>query len=130
MRGGDKDCATRVSCLSNEEPLVVVEARIDGMREVIRENRGDSHGGVIRNGEAPLCRGGCGSVHKGTFGAEDGHIGYSWGICGRRGLKVFTSRGGDEDVVGVNGDVLVERSKEESVEDFLSDLGGSGRHCC
>jgi hypothetical protein len=128
MCGGDENRAIGVSSLANEEPLVIVEARVDVVREVIREDRGDSRDGVVRKGEASLCRGGCGSIRKRTFGAEDGYIRRGWGICGHRRSKVFTSRGGDKDVVGVNGDILVEWSKEESIEDFLSDLGGSGRH--
>ena len=36
LRGGDKDHATRVSSLTNEEPLVVVELCVDVMWEVIR----------------------------------------------------------------------------------------------
>ena len=128
MRGGDKDRATGVSSLTNEEPLVVMKACVDVVREVIREDRSDSRDGVVREGETSLCRGGCGSVFKRTFGAEDGYIRRDWGICGHWRPKVFTSRGGDKDVVGVNGDILVEWSKEESVEDFLSDLRGSGRH--
>ena len=114
--------------MANEEPLVVMETRVDVAWEVIREDRSDSHGGMVGEGETPLHRGGCGSIHKRTFGAEDGYIGRGWGVHGHWGSKVFMSWGGDKDVVGVNGDILVERSKEESVEDFLSDLGGSGRH--
>ena len=128
MCGGDEDCATGVSPLANEEPLVIVEVRVDVVREVIREDRGDSRGGVVRKGETPLCCGGCGSIRKRSFGAEDGYIRRGWGVCGHWGSKVFPSRGGDKDVVGVNSDVLVEWGKEESVKDFLSDLGGSGRH--
>ena len=107
---------------------MIVETRIDVVREVIREDRGDCRDGVIRKGETPLCRSGCGSVHKRTFSTEDGYISRGWGICGHWGSKVFTLQGGDKDVIRVNGDVLMEQSKEESVEDFLSDLGGSGRH--
>ena len=35
MCGGNKDRATRVSSLTNEEPLVVVKAGVDIMREVV-----------------------------------------------------------------------------------------------
>ena len=128
MRGRNEDHATGVSPLANEEPLVVVEMCVDIVREVIREDRSDSCGGVVGKGETPLRRGRCGSIRKRSLGAEDGYISRGWGICGRWGPKVFMSWGGDKDIVGVNGDVLVERSKEESVEDFLGDLGRSGRH--
>ena len=128
MCGGDENHATGVSSLANKEPLVVVEACVDVVREVIREDHGDSCGGVIRKGEASLRRGGYGSVRKRTFSAEDGYIGRDWGICGHWGSEVFSSWGGDEDVVRVDGNVFMERGEEESVEDFLSDLGRSGRH--
>ena len=35
MCGGDKDRATRVSSLTNEEPLVVMKACVDIVREVV-----------------------------------------------------------------------------------------------
>ena len=124
----DKDRATRVSSLTNEEPLVVVKACVDIMREVIREDCGDSRGGMVWEGETSLCRGGRRSVCEGAFGAEDRNIGCDRGVSGRRGSKVFAARRGDEDVVGVDGDVLVKWSEQESVEDFLCDLGRSGRH--
>ena len=125
---GMKNRATRVSSLANEEPLVVMEASVDVMGEVVRKDCGDSLGGVIREGETSLRRSGCGSVREGTFGVEDRDIGRDWGISGHRGSKVFAARRGDEDVVGVDGDVLMEWGKEESVEDFLGDLGRRGRH--
>ena len=128
MCGGDKDRATGVSSLTNEEPLVVVKACVDIMWEVIGEDCGDSRYGVVREGEASLCCGGCGSVRQRAFGAEDGHIGRDWGIGGHRGSEVFTSGGSDEDIVGVDGNVLVERGEEEGIEDFLGDSGRSGRH--
>ena len=129
MCGGDKDCVVGVSSLTNEEPLVVVKVGIDIVREVIREDRGDSRGRMIGKREAPLCRGGCGSVREGAVSAENGDVGCGWGRSIHRGSEVFMMGGSDKDVVRVNGDVLVEWGKEESVENFLSDLGGSGRHC-
>ena len=36
MRGGDKDRAMGVSSLANEEPLMVMKARIDVVGEVVR----------------------------------------------------------------------------------------------
>ena len=128
MCGGDKDRATRVSSLANEEPLVVVEAGVDIMREIVGKDCGDSRDGVIREGKTSLCRGGRGRVRKGTSGAEDRDVSRAWGIGGHRGSKVFTSWRSDEDVVGIHGDILVERGEEEGIEDFLSDLGGGRRH--
>ena len=128
MRRGNKDRATGVSSLTNEEPLMVVKTGVDIVREVIREDCGDGRDSMFRKWETSLRRGGCGSVRQRTFGAEDGYVGCGWGIRGRRGSEVFASRGSDEYVVGVDGNVLVERSEKEGVEDFLSDLGGSGRH--
>jgi hypothetical protein len=89
MSRWDKDRATGVSSLTNEEPLVVVQAGVDIMWEVVRENRGDGHDGVFRERETPLhCRG-RGSVRERSSGAEDGHIGRGWGVCSRWGSKVF-----------------------------------------
>ena len=128
MCGGDKDRATRMSSLTNEEPLVVVESGVDIVWEVVGKNRGDSRNGMIGEGEAPLRRGGCRSVLKRAFSAENRDVGRSRGSGGHRGSEVFTSRGSDEDVVGVNSDILMEWSEEESVEDFLGDVGRCGRH--
>ena len=128
MCGGDKDRATGVSSLANEEPLVVVKACVNVVREIIREDRGDGRDSVVGKGETSLRRGGCGSIRERTSGAEDGYIGCSGGVCGHWGSKVFTSWGSDEDVVGVNSDILMEWSEEESVEDFLGCPRGSGRH--
>ena len=129
MGGWDKDRATRVSSLANEEPLVVVEAGVDIVREVIGEDCGDSHDGMIREGETSLCCGGRGSVCEGALSSEDRDVGRDRSTSGRRGSEVFAARRGDKDVVGVNSNVFMKRGEKESVEDFLSDLGGSGRHC-
>ena len=129
VRGGDEDHAAGVSSLTNEEPLVVVKACVNIMWEVIQEDCGYSHDSVVRKGEAPLRRGGSGSVRERACCAEDGNISHCWGRGSHRGSKVFTSRGSDENVIGIDGDILMKRSKEEGIEDFLSYLGRSGRHC-
>ena len=118
-----------VSPLTNEEPLVVMKTRVDVMREIIGKYGGDSRDGVVREREASLCCGGRGSVCEGASGAEDRDGSRDRGGGSYRGSEVFTSGRSHKDVVGVNGDVFVERGEKESVEDFLSDLGGSGRHC-
>jgi hypothetical protein len=128
MHGGDKDRATGVLSLTNEEPLVIVKSCIDVMWEIVREDGGDSRGSMVWEGEAALCRGGYRGIHEGSFGAEDGDIGRDWGSGSRRGSEVFTLRGGNKDVVGVNGDVLVKRGEEESIEYFLGYVGRCGRH--
>ena len=126
--GRNKDRATWVSPLTNEKPLVVVKACVDVMWEVVREDRGNSRRGVVGKGEAPLRRGGYRSILKGVFGAENGDVGRGRGSGSHRGPEVFASRGGDKDVVRVNGDVLVERGEKESVKYFLGYAGGCGRH--
>ena len=107
---------------------MVVKARIDVMWEVVQEDRSDSHGSMVWKGIAPLRRGGCGSIHERALSAENGDISCNRGGSVHRGLGGFVSRGGDENIVGVNGDVFVKRCEEEGVEDFLGYLGGSGRH--
>ena len=128
MHGGDEDRAARVSSLTNEEPLVVVKACVNIMREVIREDCGDGRGSVVREGETSLRHGRCGSVLERTFGGENGDVSRHWGSGVHRGSEVFALRGGDENIVGIDGNVFVKRGKKESVEDLLGDLGGSGRH--
>ena len=56
MCRGDEDRATGMSSLTNEDPLVVVKARIDVMWEIVREDRGNSCDSMVRKGEASLCR--------------------------------------------------------------------------
>ena len=129
MSGGDEDRAARMSSLTNEEPLVVVKACVDIVWEVIREDGGDSRSGVVRKGETPLCRGGYGSVREGTFGAENGDVNHYRSSGGHWGSEVFVTRRGDEDIVGIDSDVFMKRGEKESVEDFLGDARGSGRHC-
>ena len=128
MRRGDEDRVAGVSSLANEEPLVVVKACVDVVWEVIREDRGDSRSSVVGERETSLRCGGCRSVRKGAVGAEDRDVGCNWGSGGHWGSEVFASGGGNENIIGVNGNVLMKWSEEESVEDFLGDLGGSGRH--
>ena len=78
---------------------------------------------MVRKGKTPLRHGGCGSVHERMFSAENGDIGRDQGSGVHRGSEVFTTRRGNEDIVGVNGNIFVERGEEEGVKDFLSDLG-------
>ena len=128
MCGGDKDRTARVPSLTNEEPLVVVKAGIDIVGEVIGEDGGDSRDGMIRDRETALRVSGRGGVRQRSPSTEDGYIGRGRGIHGHRGSKVFAAWGGDEDVVGIDGNIFVEWSEEESVEDFLGYAGRCGRH--
>ena len=129
MGGWDKDRAPGMSSLANEEPLVVMKASIDIVREVVGKDCGDSRYSVVGKGKTPLCRSGCGSLCKGTSGAEDRDESRGRSIGGHRGSEVVAAWRGDEDIVGVNGNMFVKRGEEEGVEDFLCDLGRSGRHC-
>ena len=83
---------------------------------------------MVWEGETSLRRGGRRSICEGTLGAENRNIARDRGVSGHRGSEVFTSGRGEEDIVGVYGDVFVERGKEEGVEDFLGDSGRSRRH--
>ena len=128
MCGGNEDCAMWVSSLTNEEPLLIVKACVDTVWEVIREDGRDGRGGVVWKGETSLRRGRCRSILERAVGAEDGDVSRDRGSGAYRGSEVFAPRGGDEDIVGVDGDVLVERGEKESIENFLGDLGGSRGH--
>ena len=83
---------------------------------------------MIRKWETSLGRGGSGSVLKRVSSVENGDIGHNWSSGGHRGSEVFTSGRGDEDIVGVDGNVLMKWGEEEGVEDLLSYVGGSRRH--
>ena len=83
---------------------------------------------MVRKGETPLHRGRSGSVRERALSAKDGDVGHGWGSDVRRGSEVLTSRGGDEDIVGVNGNVFVKQGKKEGVKHFLSYAGGCRRH--
>ena len=107
---------------------MVMKSCVDIVWEVVGEDGGDSRYRVVREGETSLCCSRCGSISQGTSGAEDGYIGCDWGIDGHRGLEIFASGGSEEDVVGVDGNILMERGEQEGVKDFLGDSGRSGRH--
>ena len=57
VQGWDEDCMVRVLSLTNEEPLVVVEASVNAVWEVVGKDGRNSGYGVIREGETALCRG-------------------------------------------------------------------------
>ena len=128
MCRGDKDRATGMSSSTNEEPLVVVKAGVNIVWEVVGKDRGDSRYSVVGKGEASLCRGRYGGILKGTSGTKDRDVSRARGIGGHWGSEVFAAGGGDEDVVGVDGDVLVKRGEKEGVEYFLGCTGRCGRH--
>ena len=73
-------------------------------------------------------RGGCWGVHEKTLGTEDQDVGCNRGIGVHWGSEVFVSRGGDENIIRVDGNVFMKRGEEEGVKDFLGNSGGSGRH--
>ena len=128
MRGGDEDCATGVSSLANEEPLVGMKSGIDIVREIIGEDSCDSSDCVVGEREASLCRGGYGFGGKGSSRAKDGDIGCRGSVDSHWRSEIFSSRGGDIDVVGVDSDIVIKRGKKEGVEYFLSYAGGCRRH--
>ena len=107
---------------------MVVKACVDIAWEVIREDGGNGRGGMVRKGKTSLCCGGCGGVLERVLGAENRDVSYGWSCGGHWGSEVFVSGRSDEDIIGVDGNIFVERGEEEGVEDFLGDLGGSGRH--
>ena len=114
--------------MTNEKPLVVVKAGVDVMWEVIREDGGYGRDSVVGKGEAPLRHGGGGGIHERVFGAENRDISRGQGSGGHRGSEVLALGRGDEDIVGVDGDILMEWGEEEGIKNFLSYLGRRGRH--
>ena len=57
--------------MANEEPLVVMKAGVNIMREVIGKDGGDSRGGVVGKGETSLRRSRCRGAFEGALSAED-----------------------------------------------------------
>ena len=57
MGGRDEDRAMGVPSLADEEPLMVMEACVDIVWEVIRKDGGDRRSSVVGEGETALCRG-------------------------------------------------------------------------
>ena len=114
--------------MSHKKPLVGVEPGIDVVWQVVRKDCRDGGNSVIGKRETPLCRSGHQFGGKGASSTEDRDIGHRGSVDSHWGLEVFPSRGGDIDVVGVNGDIVVERGKKKGVEYFLSYAGGCRRH--
>ena len=114
--------------MTNEEPLVVVEAGVDIVWEVIGKdccNGGDS---VVGKRETPLHCSRHGFGRKGTSCAQDRDIGHRGSVDRHQRPEVFSLRSGDINVVGIDGDVVVEWGEKESIEYFLSYAGGCGRN--
>ena len=118
----------RVSSLSYKEPLIGMEPGVDVMWEVIRKDCRDGGDSMIRERGTPLRRSGYWFGRKGTSCAQDRDISCHGSVDSPRGPEVFSSRGGDIDVIGVNGDIIMERGKKEGVKYFLSYAGGCRRH--
>ena len=57
MGGWDEDRATGVLSLADEEPLMVMEACVDIVWEVVQKDGSDRRGSVVGEGETALCRG-------------------------------------------------------------------------
>ena len=99
------------------------------MWEIIGEDSRDGGDCMIGEGEAPLCHGGDRCIGKQSASSENRDVGREGRISGHRGSEVFSARRGNVHIIGVDGDVVVKRGKEEGVEQFLGNAGGSGRHC-
>ena len=129
MHGGNEDRATRVLSLTNEEPLVVVEAGVDMVWEVIGKDHGNCSDCVVREREASLCRGRYQFGREGPSCTENGDGSCNGIIGGHRGLKVLSLRSSNVHIVRVNGDIVVERGEKKGIKQLLSDMRGSRRHC-
>ena len=84
---------------------------------------------MIRDGKTALGHSGHRSVIQGSSRGENRDVSCHGGVNGHWGSKVFLSGRGDEDVIRVYSDIFMERSEEEGVKEFSSDLRRSGGHC-
>ena len=97
-----------MSSLANEEPLVIMKACVNVVWEVIGEDCCYGSSSMVGDGKAPLCHGGDQHVSEQSFGSEDGDVGCDRGVSSHQGSEVFSSRGGDKDIVRVNSDIFME----------------------
>ena len=81
VQGRDKNGASRVSSLTNKEPLVVVESGIDVMWEIIREDCCYGGDGVIGERETSLLCGGNQGIGKRSSCTQDRDISHSGGVA-------------------------------------------------
>ena len=114
--------------MTNEEPLIGVESGINIVWEVIGKDCCDSSDSMVRERETSLCHSRHWFSGEGSSGTKNGDVSRNWGVGGHWWSEFFASRSGDIDVVGVDGDIVMERGKKKGVEHFLSYAGGSGRH--
>ena len=128
MRRGDKDHAAGVSSLTNEEPLRVVQSGVDIMREVVRKDCRNGSNCVIGEGKTFLHCGGYWFGGKGSPCAKNGDVGRDRGASSHWGSEILLLRRGDEDIVGVNGDIFMKGGEEESIKQLACNLGQSRRH--
>ena len=110
-----------MSSLANEEPLGVMKACVDIVGKVIGQNGCNGSDHMIRDGETSLCRSRNRGIGKGVSCTQNRDIGCGGRSHGHRGSEVFSSWGSDKNIIRVDGDILVKRREEESVEKFLGD---------
>ena len=75
---------TGVSPLPNEEPLMIVEAGVNVMREIVGEDCGYGGDSVVGERKTPLRCGRGGSVVKGSSSAQDRDVSCGRGVGCRR----------------------------------------------
>ena len=108
---------------------MVVKMCIDIVWEVIREDHSYGRDSMVGEGKASLCCDGSRSVHKRAFGTENGDVCCYGSTGGHWRSEILALGRGDKDVIGVHSDILMEWGEEEGIENFLSYMGRSGRHC-
>ena len=130
VRGGDEDCAARVSSLSNEEPLVVMEVCVNVVGKVVREDCRNGGNCMIRERKTPLCCGRYWGIFQRSSRRQNRDVCRYRGISSHQGSIILSAWRGNVDVVRVDGDIVVEWGEEEGVEQFLGNARRSGRHLC
>ena len=95
---------------------MVVKSGVNVVREVVGKDSGDGSYSMIGKREASLCRSRDWRSGERLTSSKNRHISRSGGVGGHWGSVVFSMRRGHIDIVGVNGDIVMEWSKKEGIE--------------
>ena len=96
--------------------MVGMELGIDIVWEVIEKDCCDGSNCMIGKGKTPLRCSRYWFSGKGSSGTKNRDVGRDEGVGSHWGSKVLPSRSGDIDIVGIDGDIVVEQGEKEGVE--------------